>query len=329
VVTDPHVILSLGAGCQSSALALMARDGELRAHGFPMPTAAVFADTGFEPRRVYEHLGWLVLTLGAVLPVHVVRAMRPDGTPAHIREDTEAIVRGDSPRLANPPVFVKESVEYTPYPDAEQQARFTAHLVRRGEIPRFVTMPLFARAFTGAKPAMLRRQCTGDYKLEPIYRYCRPLIGRRRGQRHSTPPFCEMWIGISAEENARRCKPSHEGWVTNRYPLRELGMTRADCERWLWDRYQIVVSKSACVGCPYHDDAYWLTLQQQSPDEFEEACRFDETIRHLPGVKGECFLHSSCVPLREIDFARSRKERRALDRGQQLLFDGGESVCSL
>jgi len=48
-------------------------------------------------------------------------------------------------------------------------------------------------------------------KLEPIYRFCRLLIGRRRGRRHNTPPFCEMWIGTSAEENARRCKPSHEG----------------------------------------------------------------------------------------------------------------------
>ena len=58
-----------------------------------------------------------------------------------------------------------------------------------------------------------------------------------------------MWIGISAEEHARRCKPSHEGWVTNRYPLRELGLTRADCATWLWDNYQIVVPKSACIGC--------------------------------------------------------------------------------
>jgi hypothetical protein len=27
-------------------------------------------------------------------------------------------------RLANPPVFVKESVEYTPYTDAQQHAKF-------------------------------------------------------------------------------------------------------------------------------------------------------------------------------------------------------------
>ena len=226
----------------------MAGRGELPSR-FRRPMAAIFADTGWEPSRVYAHLQWLIQTLGPALPVHVVRAMRPDGTPAHIREDSEAIVHGETARLANPPLFVKESIEYTPYLDAAQQAKFTAHLLRRGEIPRFVTMPVFAREFTGGRPVMLRRQCTGDYKLEPICRFCRPLIGRRRGQRHTTPPFCEMWIGISTEENAKRCKPSREGWVTNRYPLRELGMTRSECERWLWDHYQVVAPKSACIGC--------------------------------------------------------------------------------
>jgi hypothetical protein len=58
-----------------------------------------------------------------------------------------------------------------------------------------------------------------------------------------------MWIGISAEENAKRCKPAQETWVTNRYPLRELGMTRADCEAWLWRTYGIVAPESACTGC--------------------------------------------------------------------------------
>jgi hypothetical protein len=86
-------------------------------------------------------------------------------------------------------------------------------------------------------------------KIEPIFRFCKTLIGRRRGQRHTTPPFCEMWIGISAEESARRCKPAREAWVTNRYPLRELGMSRADCEAWLLEHYHIVVPKSACTGC--------------------------------------------------------------------------------
>jgi len=40
-----------------------------------------------------------------------------------------------------------------------------------------------------------------------------------------TKLFCSESVGsaFSADENLRRCKPSHEGWVTNRYPLRELG----------------------------------------------------------------------------------------------------------
>ena len=44
-------ILSLGAGVQSSTLALMAVRGEIE-----MPEAAIFADTGAEPKSVYEYL---------------------------------------------------------------------------------------------------------------------------------------------------------------------------------------------------------------------------------------------------------------------------------
>ena len=48
--------ISLGAGVQSTVLALMADRGE---HGLPKPDVAVFADTGWEPPHVYKHLDWL------------------------------------------------------------------------------------------------------------------------------------------------------------------------------------------------------------------------------------------------------------------------------
>ena len=47
-------ILSLGAGVQSSTLALMIEKGEI-----PMVDAAIFADTMGEPKAVYTHLNWL------------------------------------------------------------------------------------------------------------------------------------------------------------------------------------------------------------------------------------------------------------------------------
>lgn len=49
---DRDAVISLGAGVQSSTLALMAVEGELD----PSPRLAIFADTGDEPRAVYEWL---------------------------------------------------------------------------------------------------------------------------------------------------------------------------------------------------------------------------------------------------------------------------------
>jgi 3'-phosphoadenosine 5'-phosphosulfate sulfotransferase (PAPS reductase)/FAD synthetase len=48
-------ILSLGAGVQSSCLALMAQEG-LTKH---KPDYMIFADTGWEPKFVYEHVEYL------------------------------------------------------------------------------------------------------------------------------------------------------------------------------------------------------------------------------------------------------------------------------
>lgn len=61
-------ILSLGAGIQSSTLALMAVHGDLG----EMPDCAIFADTGWEPKAVYEHLEKLKAALP--FPVHIVSA---------------------------------------------------------------------------------------------------------------------------------------------------------------------------------------------------------------------------------------------------------------
>lgn len=48
-------ILNLGAGVQSTALALMAKTGEIESFDY-----AIFADTQAEPRSVYRHLKWLI-----------------------------------------------------------------------------------------------------------------------------------------------------------------------------------------------------------------------------------------------------------------------------
>lgn len=55
-MNDPKIrIISLGAGVQSSTMALMAAKGEIG----PMPDAAIFSDTGWEPKHVYEWLDYI------------------------------------------------------------------------------------------------------------------------------------------------------------------------------------------------------------------------------------------------------------------------------
>lgn len=81
-------IISLGAGVQSTTMLLMAMAGEIE----PMPNCAIFADTGWEPKAVYDHLTWLESV--STIPIHRVSA-------GNIRTDA---LGGD--RFATMPVFV-------------------------------------------------------------------------------------------------------------------------------------------------------------------------------------------------------------------------------
>lgn len=66
MTSETFRVLSLGAGVQSTTLLLMAE-----AEGWPLD-AAVFADTGWEPKAVYAHLAWLERTVKT--PIHRVSA---------------------------------------------------------------------------------------------------------------------------------------------------------------------------------------------------------------------------------------------------------------
>jgi 3'-phosphoadenosine 5'-phosphosulfate sulfotransferase (PAPS reductase)/FAD synthetase len=84
--------ISLGAGVQSSTMALMAAHGEIT----PMPEAAIFADTGDEPNAVYTWLDWLE----DQLPFPVIRADRGIALSAHIFNAID-----NNTRVSTPPLY--------------------------------------------------------------------------------------------------------------------------------------------------------------------------------------------------------------------------------
>ncbi len=89
-------VISLGAGVQSSTMALMAARGEIG----PMPDYAIFADTGWESSRVYEWLDWLTLQL----PFPVIRAVRPG---LNLGDLSKGVANGTTPLKGSslPPFF--------------------------------------------------------------------------------------------------------------------------------------------------------------------------------------------------------------------------------
>lgn len=265
-MSEPKLrVLSLGAGVQSTTLALMAAHGEIG----PMPDCAIFSDTRWEPKAVYEHLGRLREMLP--FPVHIVSA-------GDIRADAIAKVNTTGQRFAS--------------------------------IPWFMLSPRGARG-------MGRRQCTKEYKLAPIKRLCVEMLGGRR-----PPGGVEMWVGISLDEVWRR-RPSHVRYIENRWPLLERELRRRDCETYL-ALNGVKAPKSACIGCPFHDEAMWRDMRDNAPEEFADACEVDRAIRRQPGLRGEQFMHAQRVPLDQVDFST------AAERGQPDLFlNECEGMCGV
>lgn len=86
-------VLSLGAGVQSSGLLKLSADGRL-----PKLDAAVFADTGWEPKAVYRHLDRLEAEVAKPAGIPIIRV-----SVGNIRDDA----LNPEHRFASMPLFVK------------------------------------------------------------------------------------------------------------------------------------------------------------------------------------------------------------------------------
>ncbi|WP_051581305.1 hypothetical protein [Pseudonocardia acaciae] len=282
-LSDPPTLrlLSLGAGVQSTTLALLAVEGAL-----PAPDLAIFADTMSEPRKVYAHLDRLVAVLTDV-GIEVVRVSQGD-----LGADT---------------------------------------LSTAG----FMRLPAFVQG-AGNGAAMLRRQCTERYKLEPIRREIRRRLGARTSATGAvlTPPpgaVAEQWIGFSTDEIGR-VKDQRVPYIRNRYPLLELNMSRQNCLAWLRRRGWGDTPKSACTFCPFHGNRQWREMRDHDPAAWADAVEFDRRIRQrtFRGPQEVPFLHRSLLPLDQAPI--DQVQRKELRDQQGDLFDlvehGDPDGCS-
>lgn len=271
-------ILSLGAGVQSSTVFLMSCRGKL-----PKLDCAIFADTGWEPKAVYE---WLEVLEGegqkAGIPIHRV------GKPT-LREDA-----------------LRSRMNKSDYDKIEGG--------------RWVSMPLYTEQRDSGELGQIRRQCTKEYKIEPIEKKIRQLWGDQERKVGSI----SQWMGISGDEK-RRMRTSRHYWIYFYYPLVfafERPWHRHDCVNWLTQQGFDSVPCSACLGCPYHSDDEWRKIKE-NPEQWADVVAFDEAIRVGGGMRGDTFLHRSCKPLPMVDLESLE------DKGQQNWLNECEGMCGV
>ena len=240
-------ILSLGAGVQSSTLALMINKGEI-----PMVDAAIFADTGAEPKAVYDWLEWLTKQLS--YPVHIV-------SKGNLREDTINAVNG----------------KY-----------------------KFLTIPVFSVDKKTGKKGLLRRQCTNDYKIQPVNQKVRNLLGLEKNEKRKKGTAVQMLMGISLDE-IYRVKPNRVKYIINSYPLIDLKMSRKDCMEWMEKNKYPKPPRSACTFCPFHNNEEWRHVKENK-EEWAQVIEFDKLIRTGTKTDDEVFLHKDCLPIDQVNF---------------------------
>ncbi|MEM8488288.1 MAG: hypothetical protein AAF564_22255 [Bacteroidota bacterium] len=274
----PLEIISLGAGVQSTTMALMAAHGELT----PMPDCAIFADTGAEPDYVYQ----TVADLEELLPFPVYRVMKGEGLKSAILASTEA--KGDGSYKG-----------------------------------RFAGAPFYTTSQTDLGMGMLRRQCTREFKIEPITKKVRELAGLKPRQRAKPGQIvARQWIGISWDERQRMKEP-RERWLQHRWPLIEKHMTRGHCLEWMQAHNLPLPQKSACTFCPYRTNAEWREMKADHPEAWQDAVAVDAAIRNgVRGTKEQLYVHQSMAPLDQTDLTDA-------SAGQISFLDECEGMCGV
>lgn len=277
-------VLLLGAGVQSSCIAEMSFAGVIE----PMDMI-IFADTGNEPAKIYEH-------------VHYLKQKTPPETKFIVtkKEGTKGITEDflSDTRFASMPLYTID-------------ANGKKGILRRQCTNEYKIEPC-------------QNEILDELVLRGMAKY--DSIGRRRV---SVGTIVQMVYGISAEEGYRVKQREITRWQKSVYPLVDMRLNRSGCLNWLETRGLRLPTKSSCIVCPYHNDEYWMSLTAEEFESaclFDEKIR---DMRSRSGIKDKVFLHSSRTPLRTaIKQARRQTNMFAVEALNECRTDGGFTCFS-
>lgn len=203
------------------------------------------------------------------------------------------------------------------------QAEFTATACKKAGIPfywldsdlygdftrnfghaRTACIPFWTLSEDGKKGRM-PRQCTYDYKIKVIEKFVRYELLRYRPRERTLPldkRAHNLHMGIMWEER-RRAKESKLTLFTNKYPLVDMGWTRAECYAYNKLIWGLETKASCCLFCPFHTNYFYQYIQEYEPSCYACALQVDELVethQARPPLKSKLFLSRSLKRLREL-----------------------------
>ncbi len=199
---------------------------------------------------------------------------------------------------------------------------FPIHVASRGDLGDHPNKIPFFLKHPNGKRGMGWRQCTADFKIKVVTKEVRRILGYRPRQRWRH--HVEMIMGISLDERQRE-KISQDKWRTNIYPLIDMGRSRGDCLDFLKE-IGVSAPRSACYFCPYRSKREWAEMKRDAPEDFEKACKYDESIRESSVRMGDSanlpqFISHEMIPLRDVDLSQEDKQSE-LDFGMNNECEG-------
>jgi 3'-phosphoadenosine 5'-phosphosulfate sulfotransferase (PAPS reductase)/FAD synthetase len=118
-------------------------------------------------------------------------------------------------------------------------------------------------------PVLVSRNCTQNFKLKPIWKYC------------MTPAF--MMIGFSYDER-KRAKLSFKDGFENRFPLIENNINREECKNIIKKHGLPIPRKSGCYFCPFQTKKHYQELRKKHPNLFCNARQLEDA--YAENLKG-------------------------------------------
>lgn len=200
--------------------------------------------------------------------------------------------------------FIRRSCESCGIPFKVLETNLYGEYIENFGESRVASIPFWSVDENGKKGKM-RRQCTIDKKIVAIQKYVRyEILGYkfREKCRKQDKGAHEMHIGFSAEESQRAFESINPMFVT-KFPLIEMGLTRADNYKYCLEVWGLETKASACGYCPFHRNYFFKYLKDNCPDCYNAVTRLDEVLeKKQPGspIRSKVYISRSRKRIKDL-----------------------------